>query len=101
MRAGAETAQAQGEHLNGRLDSRFYVLEENISEMKGFELESRAPRGKEDKRRARLPKPTELSLKTLGEDRVSYRDFSEDLGCYRNMRKRLYPARAWHVSYFI
>ena len=61
------------------VEDRFYILEENVSEIKRFESEVRQPRSKEDKRRVRLPKPTELSLKTLGEDRVAYRDFVEDL----------------------
>ena len=61
------------------IEDRFYVLEENVSGIKRFESEVRQPRGKEDKRRVRLPKPTELSLKTLGEDRVAYRDLMEDL----------------------
>ena len=82
VRVGIESAQAQGDHVSDKLKSaqkmiedRFYVLEENVSEIKRFESEVRPPRGKEDKRRVRLPKPTELGLKTLGEDRVSYRDF--------------------------
>ena len=82
----SHTTKAQGDHFSAKLENaqqmienRFYVLEENISKIKRFESEMRAPRGNEDKRRVRLPKPTELSLKTLGEDRVSYRDFSEDL----------------------
>ena len=86
LRVGIESARTQGDQVSDKLKSaqkliedRFFLLEENLSEIKRFESEVRPPRGKEDKRRVRLPKPNELGLKTLGEDRVSYRDFSEDL----------------------
>ena len=77
FREHKESVEAKRRSEAIALTKRFYALEEVIGGMKKFDSEGRGGR-REDKRRVRLPKSSELNLATLGEERSNYKDFCED-----------------------